>query len=120
MAAAVSFTDVWTDGRRIHAIGTITFSGNYAAGGDSFDIKAAKGAIDHRFWKSNKDPLYVDIRGKGGFVYEYDAANKKVKVRGYTPTSASAGVIPMDEIAAAAYPAGVTGDVVSFYAVGKR
>lgn len=118
MAVAVNFTDVWTDGRRIHAIGTLTITGNYAAGGDALDIKGAKGGLDHKFWRSNKDPLWVDARGKAGFVYAYDKATKKLMTFFGDNNNAADG--PLVELPAAAYPAGVTGDVIDFYAVGKR
>jgi hypothetical protein len=120
MAVAVSFTDVWTDGRRIHAIGTLVFSGNYAAGGDAIAIKAAT-ATSTRNWKSKDHPIHVIIQGKGGYFYEYDLANRKVKVRqNKNPADAGGADIPFPELAAAAYPAGVINDVVTFYAMGKK
>lgn len=120
MAIAVAFTDVWTDGRRIHAIGTLTFSGNYAAGGDALAIRAATG-VSARNWKSRNDPTHVMIQGKAGHLYEYDAAAKKVLVRrNKNPADAGGADIPFPELAAAAYPAAVTGDTVTFYAVGKK
>lgn len=118
MAVAVAFTDVWSDGRRIHAIGTLIFSGNYVNNGDAVDIKGAKGAIDHQKWLSRLDPTYVEINGKAGYFYEYDKVNKKIIVRQGDNTNAAAA--PFIQLAAAAYPAGVTGDTVTFYAIGKK
>lgn len=121
MAVAVTFTDVWTDGRRIHAVGTLAFSGNYATGGDAIDIKAAGINSAGQGWRSSSDPTHVQIVGKAGHLYEYDRANKKVLIRrNKNPADAGGADIPFPELAAAAYPAAVTGDVVDFYAIGKK
>src|SRR5947208_10910258 len=101
-AVVATVTDQYDGGQgRINTIGTLVFSGNYAAGGDPFDF----GTLT----EGSAQPLIVHIRGKNGFIYEYDFAAKKIMVRGQQPTSATAGVIATDEIAAAAYPGGVTG-----------
>jgi hypothetical protein len=112
MAVAAAILDQYDGGQgRIIIIGTLTFSGVYAALGDPFDF----GTIT----EGSGQPLIVRIATKNGFMYNYDYVNKKILVRGYTPTSATAGVIPFDEIAAGAYPAGVTGDPVRFECVSK-
>jgi hypothetical protein len=115
MALAVTFRDVWTDGRRLHAIGTIVASGNYVSAGDALDIKAAAGNAKGQRWMANSDPDLVIVTGKAGYMYEYDRVAKKLKVR-----QEGAAAAPAVELAAAAYPAGVTGDTIDFYAVGKK
>lgn len=121
MAIAVTFTDVWSDGRRLNAIGTLTFSGNYAAGGDSIDIKGTAPQAGGLRWFSSKDPSWVEVAGKAGYFFEYDAANKKLKVRQQiNPANAGGADIPLTELAAAAYPGALIGDVVTFFAVGKK
>lgn len=91
--------------------GDITASGNYAAGGE---VLAPALAALH---PTNKEPDYVDINSQAGFVYQYNFTTKKMMVRGQEPTNAGAGVMALTELAAAAYPAGITGDVISFIAI---
>lgn len=97
--------DQWSDVGRIETVATLVFSGNYATNGDVYDFAAISQGVGQ--------PLFVDIRGKAGFSYEYDLANKKIIVRQQlNPANAGGADIPFTELAAAAYPAGVTGDVV--------
>lgn len=117
MSLAISVTESWFDGQRQHVVGTITPSGNYATGGDALDftsqhkIKSPKGRV----------PTHVEIQGASGFAYRWvpgtDLATGKVKVLGQEPTNATVGVIALTELAAAAYPAGVTGDTIRFHAI---
>lgn len=115
MAIAVSFRDIWSDGRRIHAIGSVVFSGNYAAGGEVVDVKAAAANAQGQRWMANSQPDIMMLQGKAGYHYEYDRANRKIIIR----QSAGAGAVEA-ELAAAAYPAGVTGDTIDFYCIGKK
>lgn len=117
MAVAVSFEDVWSDGRRLYAVGTLAFSGNYAAGGDAVDIKAANPNTKGQRWMANSDPDVVMIQGKAGFVYAYDKATKKVQV--FVNTAGGVNTA-LGEHTAVAYVAGITGDVVRFLAIGKK
>lgn len=81
---------------------SIVASGNYVANGDPVDFAVAGGF-------TNRQPDFVTIVGKAGFVYQYDFANKKVFV--YTNTAGAANA-PLGEHTAAAYAAGVTGDTI--------
>lgn len=100
MAIAVTATDVWSDGKRQHVIGTLVFSGNYATGGEAISWAVSK-------IKSSRSPLIVRIEGKTAYLYGYDKAAAKIPI--FAPGGA--------ELAAAAYPGGVTGDTVNFYAI---
>jgi len=80
----------------------LTPSGSYPALGDPLDFKTLGRT-------SNKQPILVDIYGQGGYIYQYDLANKKVMVRVATTTGAN---IPLAEHSAAAYAAGVTSDFI--------
>ena len=75
----------------------VTPSGNYVAGGEVLGL--------HGKMPTTKRPVAVNIRGRAGYVYEYDYDTDKMLVR----QEGAAGA-PAVEIAAAAYPAGVTGD----------
>lgn len=98
-------------GKRLLVNGTLVFSGNYATGGEAIDFVAnGVRSIDAK-------PEFMQIAGKAGYLYEYDKANNKVIIRGQEPTSATAGVIALSQLAAAAYPGAVTADVITFFAV---
>lgn len=115
MAIAVTVSDKWDDGKRLHAVGTLAFSGSYATGGDTLSFAGLVPA--------SRAPVLVQVEGMAGFHYEVNLGsainNSKVLVRGQEPTNATAGVIALTQLAAAAYPAGVTGDTVRFYAIFK-
>lgn len=139
MALALARTSLVAGISDITACFTVTPSGNYATGGDAMDLRGIIGFTD-------KDPIDVKVKGVGGYDYEYDYTNRKLKVRDFPSvqivggqgaasalqinpdsnvgvlgkTVATTRNIPgatfgfqMGEIAgAAAYPAGVTGDVI--------
>lgn len=87
--------------------GTLTFSGSYAAGGDTFDFTKlfpAMGVI-RKVW------FLTQVRG---FTAEYDVTNKKIKLwvaTATTPTTAEHG--------AAAYDSDFTGSPVDTLVVVK-
>jgi hypothetical protein len=83
----------------------LTFTGNYVTGGEVINFGAVSG-IDG-------NPVAVICVSTGGFGFVYDLVNLKLLVLGQQPTSATAGVIPLDQIAAAAYPAALTGGVTT-------
>lgn len=91
---------VFTEGRKlpqnrsVRVVGALVASGNYATGGEIPSGLNAPG--------TTKAPFIANIQGKGVYDYKYDFATGKVKVF-------TAGV----EHAAAAYNAGVTGDVIT-------
>lgn len=87
--------------KTIHLYGTLAFSGNYPTGGEALDISALAGF-------SNKEPIAFQADGLDNFTFRYDYTNKKVMVN-----LVSTGA----EQAAAAYPAGVSGDVIHWHAI---
>ena len=113
LAVTINNVDVTQDSFLVR--GTLAASGSYVAGGDTLDF-SGQGNLPVA-----TPPRDLFVHGVAGFVYEFVRGalltNSKLKVRGHTPTSATAGVIPLEEITAAAYPAGVTGDTISFVAV---
>jgi len=64
MAATLTVTDHWTDGKRIHIIGTIATSGNYATGGVALALNDFK-------IKSPSPPEWVSIQGQGLNAYSW-------------------------------------------------
>lgn len=102
MALATTVQKKYARLREIVLKTLITPSGSYATGGDALDFRGLPG------W-TPEDPIQVDIKGKGGYIYEYDYQNRKMLVRIATTTGAN---IPLAEHSAAAYAAGVTADVI--------
>jgi len=117
MAIVVTFDDVWTDVKRLHAVGTIVLTGNYAAGGEPIDIKAASASARGHRWFANSDPFFVVVQGIAGFVYAYNLATKKLMV---FANSAGGANLALTEHTAVAYVAGILADTIKFYAVGKK
>lgn len=119
-AVAGAISDKWWDGKRIHVLGTITFSGSYPTGGELLNmVTSLSNSIQgggSGVW-TVKQPNWVSITGKGGFEYMYDYSNQKVMV--YTNTAGGANG-NLGEHTAAAYAAGVTADIVKFYAIFPR
>jgi len=60
-------------------------------------------------------PQVLHARGIAGYYYEYNRATGKLLVR--AQTNAAAEDAPLGELAAAAIPAGVSGDTISFIAI---
>jgi len=94
MAIAFTKTNQLHELRSQRVVGTLTFSGSYVVGGE-----VPTGIVKPG---TTKGPLLVDFYSKTANVYRYDSATGKVLV--FAPGGA--------ELTAAAYPAGVTGDVV--------
>ena len=98
MAAVVNVVSRSANQKTVDIHGTIVLSGNYATGGEALPLAALKAG-------TSKKPHIVGVVGKSGFTYQYDVEAEKLKV-----FSAAT------EASAAAYPAGVTGDVIRFVA----
>lgn len=113
MSITVTITDDWSDGKRQHVVGTLTFAGTYATGGEAITWSGFK-------IKSKLSPVLCQIEGIAGYHYEYVPSTKKVIVRGQEPTSSTAAVIALSEHAAATYVSAVSGDTVTFYAIFKQ
>lgn len=104
MPIAVALTDQWSDGHRLHVTGTITPSGSYTLTGVAVNFGAAG-------VRSSKIPKFVAFSGAAGYelVYAPGTNAQDGKVVGYS-TAAT-------ELTAAAFPAGLTGVAIPFYAI---
>ncbi len=115
MALTFTLVDTWDDGQRIHVSGTIAASGGYSTGGDTLDlsqfplIAATEPPVQGTGW----------MDGLAGYDYVFIPGsamnNNKVKI---FAQGASAGAFP--ELAAGAYPGGITADTVTFYGIFKK
>lgn len=85
---------------KVESKGTLVFSGTYPTGGEPVVIPKPG---------TTKEPYLVTIQGMGVNSYKYDYVNKKILV--FTPTA---------EVSAGAMPAGVTADVINYWAVFPR
>ncbi len=111
MTLVVTNVERWFDGQRVHQVGTILASANYATGGET--VNFAQSEI-----KSNRVPDWVEIHGKAGYVYGYDPgttlANGKMLV-----FEAGADGAALDEHANGAFAAAVIADVIRYHAIFK-
>lgn len=91
-------------GDRYVLIGTIALSGNYAVGGDALSFVA-------RFAQTGLGEVdFVEVHPIAGYLFEYDYDDAKLQVFQQTDPAAAGGAnIPLVELAAAAYPAALTG-----------
>lgn len=69
-------------------LGTVTFSGSYATGGETVDLPASWGGV--------KSVIAMFLNPTGGYVFEYVDSTKKVKA--YRQTAATSALV---EVAAA-------------------
>jgi hypothetical protein len=93
-------------------VGTIVASGNYVnPNGDTPSplLSAIPGA------RLAKNPKEVIIQGIAGYIYRWVAATGKILVFFADNNNAADG--PLIEIPNGAYPAGVTGDTITFTAI---
>lgn len=105
MAMAIVRVNRFTDGRGVlTGIFSLTFSGSYTTGGEACDLRPLIG------WVSGRDPFetaFVQAAG-GGWKLTYNPALRTVQV---WIEQAVATNTPLGEHTAAAYGAGLTGDV---------
>jgi hypothetical protein len=105
MSLSASKNDEWYDGKRYWVSLTITASGSYSTGGDTLNIASLV--------KSAKVPIkgFAQVEGQAGYQYCFvpgsDNTTHKVKIFQSGTASAS-----FNELAAGAYPAGITGDTI--------
>ena len=115
MPLTFSLIDTWDDGKRIHVTGTAAASGNYSTGGDTLDlsqfpiIAAAQAPLQGTAW----------MDGVAGYDYVFvpGSAMNNGKVKMFQQ-AASAG--PFPELAAGPYPAAITADTITLYAIFKK
>lgn len=97
MAATVTEVRKVPGLRSVRSVGTIALSGSYATGGDA-------AAIPKPY--TTKAPLSVSVRSRNGNNVAYDVTNQKIKFFSAAAT----------ELAAGAYAAGYTADVIDYEA----
>jgi hypothetical protein len=120
LAVTVGYIDAPAGSQFVEAYGTFAFSGSYSTGGEAVTW-AGLGTQGAQI-PSSQVPVqvYIQSQGGSGFLYGWNQGTGKVQVFGQQPTSPTTGIIALNELAAAAYPAGITGDTVTFLAVFKK
>jgi hypothetical protein len=105
MPLTVNIQDHWSDGNRIHVVGTITPSGNYPTGGDTLNFGLTT-------IKSTKPPVWCAVEGDTNLLYACipgsTISNGKLKI-----IVSNTGL----EQAAGAYPASILTDGITFQAI---
>lgn len=90
----------WSDTKRLHVVGTVVATGAYTTGGVAL-------SFSNPLIKSNTNPLYVHMTGRiNTYKFTYNPVTGKVLV-----------YLSGAEIAAAAFPVAITGDVMNLYAI---
>lgn len=91
-----AITDQWNDGKRLHVIGTLAFTGNYTSGGDTLDFGA--GGVE-----SSAAPLIVFVEALSGFRQLVKPANlgtdshtSKLQTFGGASDAAATGTLTSD------------------------
>jgi len=107
MALVLTVNHHWTDGKKLHIVGTVAATGNYTTGGLALSFNSTR-------IKSSRVPDDVDIQGLSNNFYKYlPGATRDVgKIKMLDSTGA--------EIAQAALPGGITGDTITVRATFKQ
>lgn len=111
MPIAITLTQIQEGLDGVELVGTLAFSGNYPAGGDTLDWTTVAGlsTSNGRVFTPSALPLYGAVAGTTGDDYGpiigTTLANGKVKINTTSNT----------ELGAGAYPARITGDVNIFF-----
>lgn len=105
MSIALTLVDIDNSGKSTYVTSLLTFSGSYSTGGDTIDFTTIIGKqYLGRVFIAGKAPLYGSAYGTSGYSFGFipGAAlnNGKIKINTTAAT----------ELAAGAYPAGITGD----------
>jgi hypothetical protein len=117
LAVTVTYIDAPAGSKFVEVYGTLAFSGSYTTGGEAITWQGLGNAGTEI--PSSQAPLQVFVQSQGGsgWLYGWNAGSAKVQVFGQHPTNATTGIIALEELAAASYPSGVTGDTVVFEAI---
>lgn len=105
MSLALTVVDQWSDGRRLHGIGKVAASSNYAAGGDVLDLSG---------FNAQGVPIHVEIHGQdiADAKYSYHDGTKVTDGK-MICVVLSTGL----EVAAGAYPADIAADDIRVHAI---
>jgi len=103
--------------RVVQVFVTITASGNYTAGGDTLDLTALTGALGQVGVPTETLPITATIQsanssGLSGFLYGYRPGTTQANGKMQVLVQGAAAGDPLADLAAGAYPAGVTGDTI--------
>lgn len=107
MAVALTIVDQLALPRGILATFTLVFTANYPATGEPLNFQTAG-------VKTSKTPKRVFCSGIAGYVYQWDRALQRMKVKCNTAGGADLGLA---EHSTGAYNAAVTGDTVEGFAI---
>lgn len=121
MALAVAITDVEFTAQMFHIYGTITPTGTYPTGGDTLSfasldqVKSDNVPVQGEIWSGRPTSSAQTALYLYSYVPGTSVANGKMQV--FTGAAAQSGLA---EFSTAAYPAGVTADVIQFHFVFRK
>ncbi|MGH9738693.1 MAG: hypothetical protein ACRD4X_08910 [Candidatus Acidiferrales bacterium] len=115
MALTFTLVDTWDDGKRVHVTGSVTASGSYTTGGDTLDL--SQFPVIGSTLAPIQGTAWMDGLAGYDYVFAPGAAMNSGKVKIFQQGT-SAGAFP--ELSSGAYPAAVSGDAISFYAIFKK
>jgi hypothetical protein len=107
LTLTVNQFDVDATGKQVYVAGVIAATGSYTTGGDTLDLS------NQSFIPSAQLPKQVSIFTQTGQVFNYAFIRGAALNNGKVKIYAAGG----SELAAGAYPAGITGDIIAFSAV---
>ena len=111
MTLVLTNTERWFDGQRLHQVGTILASANYATGGELVIFSQAD-------VKASKVPDWVEIHGMAGYVYSYNPG-ATIDLGKMLAFEAGADAAPLDEVPASTMPAALIADIIRYHAIFK-
>ena len=107
LSLAIKQFDVDATGKQLYVVGTITASGSYTTGGDTLDL------TNQSYIPSDALPKQVSIFTQTGVVFSYTWILGSALNNGKMKIYQAGGT----ELAAGAYPAAITSDIIAFSAV---
>lgn len=119
--ATPPFDGVDNGQKLVYIYGTIVASGNYTTGGDTLDFTTLFDLV-----KTDYIPVQVtawsqsSASGHSGYSYYWRPGSALNNGRIQVLTTGTGSGQPLVELAAGAYPAGITGDTIAFCAVFAR
>jgi hypothetical protein len=94
-----------------YVYGTVALTGSYSTGGDVLDLTALTYALGDYKVSGTKLPVQVSFVSKNGYGLGWVAGTTRANGKIFITTASNT------QLSAGAYPAGLTGDVITFCAI---
>ena len=107
LSLSVKQFDVDSTGKQVYVLGTLTATGSYVTGGDTLDL------TNQSLIPAGALPKQLSVFTQTGQVFTYAWILGSALTNGKLKIYQAGGT----ELAAGAYPAGITADIIAFSAV---